>query len=357
MSINLYKMELYKICYKRFFAAGVVCMIGILLLSFQMQVLAEETNINGITYKGYAAIRMDREITEEFKGVITEEKARRIIEKYGFPYRMEEDGALLNANFLNLFVSEYFRGGSFDIRETDIGRVMEMTGEEVYLAYYHGWYVFFNVLQVGMILGSVLLLCSVSVVFSGERQAGMRPLIFTTREGKRKDICARYAAAFTVTGALWLGIVGFSLTLCGFVYGLDGLKCYNGMVMNYLFAWPQRMIPMDAFAALTLFFSFLGMNLLCAITLCLSAKCRSNFYTLVTAAIFWGTPVLAVGLLAGGRFDGIFRYLAAAPVFMVLYLTMEKIYDIWQVVAGIAVAAAVFCVIDACREYGRQESV
>lgn len=354
--MRLYKIELYKICHRKFFAAGVICIMGILLFYFQTQVMAEETSVNRVLYRGYAAVRIDREITEEFKGSITGEKAEQIIGKYGFPYKADEDGVVRNANFLNLFVSEYFWNDDLDIKETDIGSVMEITGGSVSLEYYRGWRVFLYVMQVGMILGSILTLCSIATVFANERQTKILPLLFTAKEGKRKDIYAKFAAAVTVAGAMWLGIVIFDLALCGFVYGLDGLECYNGMVMNHMFAWPERTVPMDEYVALALLFSLLGILTLCAITLCLSAKCRSNFYAVVTAAVSWSAPILAVGLLAGG-FYGIFKYMAAAPVFMVLYLTIDKIYDIWQIITGIAVIVSVFCTISAYREYCRSETI
>lgn len=348
--MRLYKTELYKICHRRFFATGIVCIIVILCAYFYMQVQAEKTFVDGISYTGYQAIQMDREITEEFKGTITEEKAKQMAEKYGVPYETDGNGVLMNANFISMFVEEYL-GENYD---NSLEKVTEVTGKKIHLEYYRGWRIFLYVLQVGMVLGSILVLCSVAVTFSGEEQTGMLSLLLTAKEGKRKDIYAKFAAAFTTAGAVWLIIVILDLVLCGVVYGLDGLTCFNGMVMSYMFPWPEKMIPMHEFIAIALLFSFLGFCSLCSITLCLSARCRSNFHAVAAAAVCYGAPVLAVGLLAGG-FNGIFKYMAAAPVFMVIYLTIEKIYDIWQAIAGIAIVVSVCCMISACRKYGRQK--
>ena len=350
--MRLYKMELYKICHRKFFALGMVCIIGILFIDFHMLVQLEKTTVNGITYTGYQAVREDRRITEEFKGIMTEEKATQILEKYELTYSTEEDGVLMNNNFLINFLEEYYIE-IYSRTDSSPESAVEIAGKEIQLEYYRGWRTFLDVIQVEMTLGSILVLCCVAVVFSGEEQVKMRSLLFTTKEGKRKDIYAKFAAAFTVAAAVWLIIVVSDLVLCGIVYGLDGLVCYNGMVMSHLFPWPERMIPMYAFVAMALLFSLLGFCLLCAITLCLSAGCRSNFHAVVLAAVCYIVPVVVVSMLAGG-FYGIFKYMAAAPVFMVLYLTIEKIYDVWQIIAGIAVVVSVYCTISACRKYSRR---
>lgn len=50
---------------------------------------------------------------------------------------------------------------------------------------------FVEMLQFGLILGSVLIIFSISTVFAEEEQIKMLPIIFTTEEGKRKDITGK----------------------------------------------------------------------------------------------------------------------------------------------------------------------
>ena len=46
--MRLYKMELYKICHKKFFVIGSVCVIAIMLIAFMIQLMDEEATIDGV---------------------------------------------------------------------------------------------------------------------------------------------------------------------------------------------------------------------------------------------------------------------------------------------------------------------
>lgn len=63
-------------------------------------------------------------------------------------------------------------------------------------------------LQFGLILGSILVICSVSTIFAEESQTKMLPLIFSTEEGRRKDVMAKIAAALTFTISVFLWVCG-----------------------------------------------------------------------------------------------------------------------------------------------------
>ena len=115
MDMRLYRMELYKLLYKKIFRFGLLAVLGILLAYFLLvSVGGERTTINGELYTGFAAVREDRRITERFRGVLTDEKARQIIEQYGFPSKVEENyGGFRDENYLNGFVTEQLGNGYY----------------------------------------------------------------------------------------------------------------------------------------------------------------------------------------------------------------------------------------------------
>lgn len=365
--MRLYKMELYKICHKKVFIIGAVGVIAIMLLTFMLQVTDEEATIDGVRYTGYRAVQVNREITEEFKGVITDEKVERIVEKYGFPSKVEPGwNYFRDANFLSQFVQDYFSNGYinnendyrvatevYPIVDTDIGRVMDYTGKEVILEYYHGWNAFLEVLSFGMVMGSILILCCLSGIFANEGQTKVLPLLFTTKEGKEKDIRAKIAVAFTTTLGIWSGIFFLDLFLCGIVFGFDGLHCYSGMVVFHLFPIPNRLIPMGYYIMLAAALSFFGMVSLCFITICISAYYKSVFHAVVISAVCYGAPVLAAMFVNG--LYGIAQVLYSAPVFMVIYRIIEEIYNTWAMQAAISIAVSLFCVVKAYRKYEKQQ--
>ncbi|MBD5457675.1 MAG: ABC transporter permease [Lachnospiraceae bacterium] len=366
--MKLYKMEIYKLCCRKLFIVGAAAVMLIVLLTFWVQVMDEEATINDTKYTGYPAVKINRQITEEFKGVMTDEKAAQIVEKYGFPEKLEEGWYYFrDANFLNEFVMDYltdayvnslddYRVATFlyPIAESDLGAVMEITGKEIILEYYKGWKAFVIVLYVGMVVGSILVIFAVSPLFANERQIRMLSLLFTAKEGKKKDVVIKIGAALTVSVCIWAVIFLLDLLLCGVVYGLDGLNCYNGMVLFYMLPWPKNMIPMPKFILMVLLLSFFGIFSLCAITMCISALCNSSFHAVTMAAVCWGAPVLIAMFMDG--FHGIGKLLTAAPVFMVIGETIDFIYDIWLMPIGIAVFVSIFCVFWAYRKYRGQQA-
>lgn len=76
--------------------------------------------------------------------------------------------------------------------ETELGKVYDEIGKTPYLAYTTGWKVFVEMLQFGLILGSILIICGVSTIFAEESQTKMLPLIFSTEEGRRKDVLLKF---------------------------------------------------------------------------------------------------------------------------------------------------------------------
>ena len=77
------------------------------------------------------------------------------------------------------------------IAQTELGENCEKLGIAPYLTYTTGWKIFVEMLQFGLILGSILVICSVSTIFAEESQTKMLPLIFSTEEGRRKDVMAK----------------------------------------------------------------------------------------------------------------------------------------------------------------------
>uniref|UniRef100_UPI0026769254 hypothetical protein n=1 Tax=Faecalibaculum rodentium TaxID=1702221 RepID=UPI0026769254 len=261
--MRLYKMELYKLCHRKSFLAGFLFVLLIGLLFFYQELQHSYCVVNGTTYTGLRAIQMNRQITEEFKGVLTDEKAERIIEKYGFPQGAPDDYSRQKDNFLNHFIMEYASDGynngkddyrpatkTIPLRETELGRYHEAAGMALRLEYYIGWSLFPDTLGILMLGASMLVLYVVSVVFSEEEQTGMKPLLFTTREGPAFGTLAKIAAAFSVSAGIWFASVCFGLLLHITTFGIDGLGCIASLIVQWgFFPLPLMMQPVGVYLA------------------------------------------------------------------------------------------------------------
>ena len=73
--MRLYKMELFKLFQNKIFKIGMLAATGLLFLYFWFaEVGGEIATVDGKFYSGYEAVQMNRKITEEFEGDLTDEK-------------------------------------------------------------------------------------------------------------------------------------------------------------------------------------------------------------------------------------------------------------------------------------------
>ena len=361
--MRLYRMELYKLMHGKFFLAGLPVILAVLLLYFAfVNVGDERAVVNGKVYTGYEAVRENREITKEFTGPLDDETAEQIIEKYGFPSQVEEYyGGFRDENYLNGFVTEYLGNGymrSWDdykvstelipVAQTDLGRAAETSGKEIILCYTKGWSVLLDTLQLGMILGSVLILVSVSPVFAEERQCRMSALLFTSEEGRDRDVTAKIAAAFTLTAAVYAAVVLSVFLSVGAVYGLEGGNCMTGIVAGSLNPVSTvTMKPVLSFVLLSLGADALALMSLCAVVLCVSAHYETLFYTVAVSGIVWMMP-----LLIRIMFDGLgYVVMCGTPLFLVMTGVLMDIYSILFIPAAVGTATLIFCTMNGRRTY------
>lgn len=358
--MRLFWMELYKLLRRKAFLAGLFGALAILLLYFCVGIVGEErSTINGKLYTGWEAVRMDRAVTEEFRGTLSDETAGRIIEKYGFPSQVEEGyGGFRDENYCNGFITEYLGNGWFrdwddyristslkPIAESELGQTAEKKGEGFFFAYARGWAVLLDTLQLGMILGSVLLIVGLSPIYAEEHQTRMAALLFTCRDGREKDIAIKTAAAFTLAALVYGMIVSAAFLAVGLVYGFDGAKCMSGMVtaqhaVNPFYA--ISMEPVFRFVSLVLTLDLLAIFVLCAVILCVSAHAAQSFHAVIMSGILWIAPLL-IRMLFGGP-----GYLLAAgtPLFLIMYGILEDWYNMLFLPVSIALGTGIGCVVN-----------
>ena len=348
--MRLYKTELFKLFYNKIFKIGILVVTGLILLYFCFaEVGGEIATVDGKFYSGYEAVQINRKITKEFEGDLTDEKVNQIIEKYGLPAKIEENmPGWRDGNFLNDFVTEYFTNGAWEngvlptekysLEETELGKFYDEIGKTPYLSYTRGWKVFIEILQFGLILGSILVICEVSTVFAQESQTKMLPLIFSTQEGRRKDVWAKIFASFTFTVFIFAWIVVVNLILCWMVYGLNG---FNNISWIILSQYMRRPILFLKYLGILLGLAFQAFLSLCALTLCVSAYQSSSFGAVIIASICWGLPAL-IRIFFGGI---IWIIVDSMPIFLIINVIINDIYEIWYIVLGISICFAVGCLV------------
>lgn len=369
MRMQLYKMEFYKIFHRKIFWIGILAILGLMFVYFWFAEVGDERCvIDGRSYSGYEAVQMNKKITEEYAGTVTDEKINQIVDKYGLPSELNESmPGWKDGNYLNDFVTRFFTNGSWEngvkptvryrLKDTDLWKAYKEYNENIdskserndkkqmkteilsmwkfkpTLEYTTGWKVFGELLQFGLILGSIMIICVISGIFAEESQTKMLPLIFTTVEGKRKDTSAKVLASFTITVLLYAGITGSAWGLCKIVYDLKGGYNLTGVVISGSMWKTVDKVPFFSYLSVLLILGTLAFLSLNAITLCISAYQDSMFGAVVVTAICWAIPLL-VRIFFGGF---VWILVDSMPMFLIMQVNLNDIYSIWHVIAVIAV--------------------
>lgn len=369
MRMQLYKMELYKIFHRKIFWIGILAILGLMFVYFWFAEVGDERCvIDGRSHSGYEAVQMNKKITEEYAGTVTDEKINQIVDKYGLPSELNENmPGWKDGNYLNDFVTRFFTNGSWEngvkpteryrLKDTDLWKAYKEYNENIdsksekndkkqmkteilsmwkfkpTLEYTTGWKVFGELLQFGLILGSIMIICVISGIFAEESQTKMLPLIFTTVEGKRKDTSAKVLASFTITVLLYAGITGSAWGLCKIVYDLKGGYDLTGVVISGSMWKTVDKVPFFSYLSVLLILGMLAFLSLNAITLCISAYQDSMFGAVVATAICWAIPLL-VRIFFGGF---VWILVDSMPMFLIMQVNLNDIYSIWHVIAVIAV--------------------
>lgn len=369
MRMQLYKMELYKIFHRKIFWIGILAILGLMFVYFWFAEVGDERCvIDGRSHSGYEAVQMNKKITEEYAGTVTDEKINQIVDKYGLPSELNENmPGWKDGNYLNDFVTRFFTNGSWEngvkpteryrLKDTDLWKAYKEYNENIdsksekndkkqmkteilsmwkfkpTLEYTTGWKVFGELLQFGLILGSIMIICVISGIFAEESQTKMLPLIFTTVEGKRKDTSAKVLASFTITVLLYAGITGSAWGLCKIVYDLKGGYNLTGVVISGSMWKTVDKVPFFSYLSVLLILGTLAFLSLNAITLCISAYQDSMFGAVVATAICWAIPLL-VRIFFGGL---VWILVDSMPMFLIMQVNLNDIYSIWHVIAVIAV--------------------
>lgn len=363
--MNLYKMELYKILHRKSVLITGLLIILWMAFYFFMMVSDEHTMINGTDYFGYQAIQKDREITAEYEGIFTDEKAASIIAQYGFPCKVVLDvGGWRDSNFLTEFVTDrlsdgYLYGwneGEYKIPE----HLIPMAESElsIYLdsglpfAYTGGWQKFLDHLQIGALLLNVWFMILFSVLFSEERQTGMRVLICTSDKGVTVDLWAKIGAAFTICLAAGLMFHSISFLLFKAVFGLTG----GSMPASLVIGSYAGILKYTTIGQLAVRYSVImpGAFLMqTAICIWVSSKAGNNFQAVLTNSMILLVPP-ALYLCMRGIF---LRLLSGSlPFLLVQYNNVIELSSLYRIQLSVISAVLILGITDSRKNWMKIDS-
>lgn len=308
--MRLFRSELYKLANRRMVKVCMGAMLAIQVFVFFLTgIYSQRSVVCGQRYSGLAAVSMDRRITEEFAGELTDGKAEKIAEKYGFVKYSGTYG--MEYNYLNHFL---FIGGMtnghmhlsnendyvnptelISLEESIMGKLAAYKGVKARLVYAEGWRVYLTMASVGAMLVCVFVLITLTPVFAEEYSLGTANILLTTVHGKQKDIVMKIAAALVFAVCSMLIVLGFTFLLCGSVFGFGGLDGLAGVLEGTWFSAPEELfnicaISIGQYLLIMTLLQFMAVLILTAAVMFLSAAAKNAFKALVYAALFFIAP-------------------------------------------------------------------
>lgn len=356
--MRLYQMELYKICHKKILWVIGAAMLAWMVFYFTADIVGGvQTTIDDRTYYGYEAIQMDREITKEYEGELTDDTIHEIIEKYGLPTEVKGNVGWKDANYLTKFITDYFSNAYItdwhdyqppteitSIKDSSLGGYAKEG--RLAFSYSEGWSKFYEFCNIGLELILVWLMIALAPLFSEEHQQRMYSLIFTSELGKTRDVRAKIAAAFTLASGVYLTFITFTLALFQYVFGIFQVKMLAGVALNYRNFWELTSKSMIEFLIIALAIDWMAVMMVTAISIWVSAVQKTVFSSVLTALLIFIMPVVLLLTL-----DGRLTYLFASsqPSFLVNYQSLIEtwgigIFDIFRIVfAVVVIVCGVVC--------------
>lgn len=160
-----------------------------------------------------------------------------------------------------------------------------------YNDYYDGWFNFcFGYSEFAAIILGAAVVILLSPVFSGEYSAGMDGIILSSKYGKNKTIKAKLLVSSGFTVCLYVISALLNSILYAAFFGVTGSGCNIQVNGNYMVS-PYPLTYLQLYWAVLLM-GLIGSLLLCAVTIFISAKCRSPFLSLILSAVVLYLPAV-----------------------------------------------------------------
>ncbi len=241
-------------------------------------VVDRQTVITGLT-----AIKLNQQIAEEYEGIFTNDTIDRVIADYG-PTTQANNGHY-RWNNTNSFVSE-----EFVFMERTLEEAFPFATEPLYFGYAQGWLQLADVFSVVMWLMLVVIVVTISPVFSDEYHSRMDMIILPSKYGKSKVSLAKIAASFITMIPLAALIAALNYLTHGVIYGFGGLNVHMHCTMMGLSSYPLVMTWGEYLTQTFICFMLATLGTT-AITLLVSSLSRTSFVAIIISIIVIFIPL------------------------------------------------------------------
>ncbi len=318
---KLIQFELRKLCAARLTQAAFLTLLLLsALLGFSTYQNMYAFDGNSREGTGRAAVEIDQSIAENYGGLLTDEKVRRMMEAF----QPTQDLHGMHAAYLyqNALQSALFCNFSDSNGNWNGLSVSDVFGtEEIQIGYTYGWLKTSQNMVKLLILSSFAAAMITAPIFSGEYE-GVDQIILTSRYGKTKCSTAKVIAGSFTALFLTTVVSAVNLIYAFVLYGSSGLGC------SILFApadFSEAYIPFNLTCGTLLQYqillAFTGTLGITGITFALSAVCKNPMLSLAASAAVYFFPVM----LPVPETSPLFKFLTLLPIYHAQFVSLMSI--------------------------------
>ena len=290
----MFGKEIYRILSHKITLLAMFVAAAITLFFTYEAFMNEYVMHDGTEYHHEQAIAVDKVITEEFAGPLTEETVRAIWEKYGmsavstFRYFSEEELLFLaergdSHNFCNDFVTSTFAqvvekedGKTTFTLPEDLSEEPFLDGSYTFGYTGRGWQQYWEQFLIIIIMASIVSIIALCSIFSEDYAFRTADIILPTVKGRFNLWLQRTGVCFFFASAYYWFLSGMSfLQTCRF-YGTEGLSVSCGL--TYVpYYWLENSAPLWKALVILHLGGWFSMLVLILQVQAISAKCKSSF--------------------------------------------------------------------------------
>lgn len=318
--VTLAKLEIYKLVRKQSFWISLLIMFVFfaeIYFSWVNPAGAEVSLLakDGTLLIGRAAVRQDKEISEAYQGIMTDDVVEQILRNEEFnEAQIEELWRLHNSEStrtagiseVNRLVGYYFlrkditEGEAYDAwvyhyGEEELYKIEDVFPESALPLYYEysaPWGGALESIINCMFLINIFLIIGISPIFSEERTQNMNQLLFTSRFGRRKCFWAKAGAAYALSSALAVGVILLLLLITFSLYGTTGLACSIQLAEPYLYQDYQFIKTLGAVIVDAVILSVAGIWFTVSLILLVSVLAKNALNTVILSFVLFVVPVI-----------------------------------------------------------------
>ena len=306
------RKEIYRILSRKIILLAMVVAIAFSVYYGYFSIWDEAVIDHTQIYRHGRAVAYDRQISEEFAGILTEETVRAIWERYGAPVnyfeRSNRAEVMLERtqkggcdNFLNYFVARKFAmeeeledGTAILVLPEDLSTGKRyLDGNYVFGYVGQGWNWYWDRFLIILLLVSLVVIIGFSPVFSEDYAFRTADIILPTVKGRFRIWCVRTGSGFLFASVCYWIMCGIAFLQNSLIYGLNGLSVSCGFT-DVPYFLQEDSDPLWKALLIMHLGGWFSMLVLVVQIQAISSRCRSGFGALLWSLIAYLGPIAVI---------------------------------------------------------------